>query len=124
MLLQVLPQGLAQDSHAAAMDYAHAGESCQERAVDELLDFAGSVVHSSADHIDLGRGARALLFQGHRKAARPRSRDWRISGANHDFGDVIARDFHFHDADFDFEMIRVNAPHDSRRTSYRLELDR
>src|SRR5204863_4974958 len=86
-------------------------------------DFAGGVVHSSSDHVDLGRGARALFFQGHGKSASPRSRDRGITGADHDFGNVIARDLHFHGADFDFKMIVVDAPHDSRWTSYRFELD-
>src|SRR5439155_17230967 len=107
MLLQILAQGFAQDSHAAAVDYAHAGESCQECAIDELLDFAGGVVHSSSDHVDLGGSARALFFQGYRKSARPRSGDRGITGADYDFRNVIASDLHFHGADFDFEMIVV-----------------
>jgi hypothetical protein len=52
MLLQKLAKGFAEDSHAAAVDYADAGESGEEGAVDELFDFAGCVIDRLADYVD------------------------------------------------------------------------
>jgi hypothetical protein len=52
VLLQRLPQGFAQDAHAAAVDYADSGQSGEEGAVDELFDFAGSVVDVVTNYID------------------------------------------------------------------------
>jgi hypothetical protein len=44
MLLQILTQRLAQNSHAAAVNDADARQAGQEGAVDELLDFSRGVV--------------------------------------------------------------------------------
>jgi hypothetical protein len=52
MLLQELAKGFAEDSHAAAVDNADAGESGEEGAVYEFFDFAGSVVDGLADYVD------------------------------------------------------------------------
>jgi len=52
VLLQVLTQSLTEDSHAAAVDYANAGKAGEESAVDELFDFAGSVIDGVADYVD------------------------------------------------------------------------
>src|SRR5579872_711574 len=55
MLLQGLTQGFAEDAHAAAVDYADSGQSGQEGAVDEFLDFAGGVVDGVADDVEFRR---------------------------------------------------------------------
>src|SRR5947209_12393661 len=53
MLLQELPNGLAQDSHSMAMNDADARNSSQEGPVDKLLYFTGGGVHVLADDVDL-----------------------------------------------------------------------
>src|SRR5437660_2846829 len=63
VLLQELAQGLAQNAHAAAMNYAHARQSGEECAVHEFFDFAGSVVHGASDHVDLGWNALPFALQ-------------------------------------------------------------
>ena len=52
MLLQELAKGFAEDSHAAAVDYAHARQSGKERTVYEFFHFAGSIVDGLADYVD------------------------------------------------------------------------
>jgi hypothetical protein len=52
MLLEVLAEGFAENAHAAAMDDADAGKSCEEGTVDELLDFACGFVDGAADHVN------------------------------------------------------------------------
>ena len=52
MLLQELAKGFAEDSHAAAVDYADAGQSGEEGAVYKSFHFAGSVVNRLADYVD------------------------------------------------------------------------
>ena len=52
MVLEKLAEGFAEDSHAAAVDNADAGESGEEGAVYEFFDFAGSVVDGLADYVD------------------------------------------------------------------------
>ena len=54
MFLQILPQGLAQDAHAAAVDNAHSREPGEKGAVYEAFDFAGGVVDGVADDVDFG----------------------------------------------------------------------
>ena len=49
MLLQGLAEGFAEDAHAAAVDYADAGEAGEEGVVDEFFDGAGGVVYVVAD---------------------------------------------------------------------------
>ena len=49
LLLQKLAKGFAEDSHAAAVDYADAGKTGEEGAVHEFLNFAGSIVDRLAD---------------------------------------------------------------------------
>ena len=69
MLLQRLPQCLAQDAHAAAVDYAHAGQAGEKCVVDEFFDCASRVVHVKADDVDFG--GRVLAFVAR---ATPKSR--------------------------------------------------
>jgi len=57
MLLQHLAQGFAQDAHAAAVDDADAWQSGEEGAVDEFLDFTGSVVDGLSDNVDFAGDA-------------------------------------------------------------------
>src|SRR5215472_14016772 len=64
VLLEHLPQGLAQDAHAAAVDDADARESGEKGAVDELFDFARGVVDGLSNDIDLGGNVRFLPLEG------------------------------------------------------------
>ena len=49
MLLQILPERFAQNTHAAAVNHADAWESCQKGAVEEFFDFRGGLIHCAAD---------------------------------------------------------------------------
>lgn len=53
MVLEKLAEGFAEDSHAAAVDYADAGQSGEEGAVYKFFHFAGSVVNRLPDYVDL-----------------------------------------------------------------------
>ena len=63
MAFQKLPQGLAQNSHAAAVHHAQPNGTGQERAIDELLDGLCGLVDCLADDVDLGRNAVVLARQ-------------------------------------------------------------
>ena len=52
MLLQQVTKGFAEDSHAAAVDYADAGKTGEEGAVHEFFNFAGGIVDRLADDVD------------------------------------------------------------------------
>ena len=69
MLLQQLAKGFAEDSHTAAVDYADAGQACQEGAVDESFYIARSVVDGLADYVDFCGDVRVFIFQRDRDAA-------------------------------------------------------
>ena len=80
MLLQGLT-GLCGDAHAAAVDYADSGQSGQEGAVDEILDFAGGVVDGVADDVEFRRDGVAFVGDGDGDAAGARGLHRRIGGA-------------------------------------------
>ena len=52
MLLQVLPQGLAQDAHAAAVNHPHPCKPGEKGMVDKLLDFPRGIVNRAPDDVD------------------------------------------------------------------------
>ena len=123
MLLQVLAQGFAQDAHTAAVNYADAGESGQEGTVDEFLDFGGGVVDGTSDDVDFVGDGLGFGFERHRDAAGTGSLDGGVSGVGEDFGDIVARDFHFHHSDFNFEVVIVDLARNFGGASDGLELD-
>ena len=52
MLLQILAQSFAQDSHAAAMDNSNPRQTRQKCPVQELFYFARGLFDGVANHID------------------------------------------------------------------------
>ena len=117
MLLQQLAQGFAEDAHAAAVDYADAGQAGEEGAVDELLD--SREASSTVWPITLiSLGTFAPSFSSETEMPRARAAFTGVSAglggcADEHFGDVVAGDFHFHRAHFDFEMIVVDFADDA-----------
>ena len=127
MLLQQLAEGFAQDAHAAAVDYADARESGEKCAVDELFYFAAGLVDGLADDVDLAGRIGAFVFERHGNPAstRRRYRSLRQRRAlTSNFGDVVARDFHFHRAHLDFEMFVIDLAGDPGRAPRGFQLDR
>src|SRR5437763_1274895 len=61
MLLKGLPQGFAEDAHAAAVDYAHARQSGEKGMVDEFLSRA---VEKFVDHAFLAGLPRVRIVHG------------------------------------------------------------
>src|SRR5437016_9400291 len=55
MLLQELPQRLAQNSHTTAVNNSYPGQSRKKSAVHKFFNFARRIVHSVTDDIDLRR---------------------------------------------------------------------
>src|SRR5260370_37585937 len=52
MLLQPLPQRLAQNAHAAAMHHAHARQAGAKCPVDASLDFTPGIVDRASDDVE------------------------------------------------------------------------
>ena len=63
MLLQRLPQGFAQDAHAAAMDHTDSRQAGEEGVVDKFFYGARRVVDVEADDIDLRGCVLAFVFE-------------------------------------------------------------
>src|SRR5579864_3296723 len=114
MLLQELPQGLAQNAHAAAVDDSHSRPSRQESPVNKFLHLARGVVYSVPDDVDLRRDVFALAFEGDGNAASTRSFHRAVRGSGHDFRDVLARNSHLHGTNFNFKMILIQSARDFR----------
>src|SRR5947209_20217216 len=53
MLLQELPQRLAKNSHATAMNNSYARQSRKKSPVHKFLNFARRIVHGVTDDVDL-----------------------------------------------------------------------
>ena len=62
MLLQHLPERLAENAHAAAVNDADARESGEERAIDKFLDFGGGLIDGLANHINFCRHISAFTL--------------------------------------------------------------
>jgi len=78
VLLQILTQRFAENSHTAAMNDTDSRHPSKESAVDELLYFSCGVVHGAADHVDLRGHTLVLTLQGNRNSARPSGFDRRV----------------------------------------------
>ena len=55
MLLQVLPQCFAKNSHAAAVNYSHSGQAGQKCAIHELFDYARGIIHRLPNNVNFTR---------------------------------------------------------------------
>ena len=62
VILQILPQRLPQDSHAAAVHYAHSRQAGQKRAVYEFFNLPRGIVDGAADDVDLRRYVRVFCL--------------------------------------------------------------
>src|SRR5579863_4771895 len=125
MLLQHLAQGFAKDTHAAAVNDAHARESGKEGAVNEFFDFAGGLVDGLSDHVDFARDVRPFALELDRYPASTSGLHRSVGGASAGeyFSDVVARNLHLHGAHLDFKVGVVDFADDSRRASCRFQLD-
>src|SRR5882762_536688 len=118
MFLQILPQSFAQDPHAAAVHYSDAGQAGEEGAVDELFDFAGGLVDGAADYVDLRGRVRVFPVERDGNAPGPCGLYRGLGRAHDDFGYIVARDLHLHGADFDLEVVVVEAARDPSRAAH------
>src|SRR5579872_1685302 len=99
MLLQGLTEGFAEDAHTAAVDYADAGQSGEEGAVDEFLHFASGVVDVVADDVELRGNILVFVGDGDGDATGAGGLQGRSGGAARGsaaqhFGDVFAPHLH------------------------------
>ena len=70
MLLEHLAEGFAEDAHTAAMHDPNAWQTREEGPIDKLFDFARSLIHGLADHVNFRGHIRALALELHRDASR------------------------------------------------------